>query len=434
MKFIRVKKPAEVKPEVTLEEEIEKSDGTDLHIYYINLVVISGHDLPNMDTAFDKSDPYCVVEVDDISNKTPTIDNDLNPEWNTVMNFFVAKMPEKITFKVWDEDSYTRDDYIGIHEFSLGNMFATKGSFDGKLDLKSESGEHRGQIHVTFSCAVYKPVETEIKLKHTETLLECKANENEQLNAAFDESERLREETINQLSLKEQEIVQQAAEIALKHEEYSGELSKKEETIMDQAQKIEMKVKEKEEIEVNLREIELKKKEVELKLTEAEKDIIKKGEELEEKQKQSEVELTAKETAILAAAAELEAKETEYQKVQKQLEQNEALRSEIQNELTLKETIILKQAQEIEEKAKAEEELSKKLSDLLAKSEELKVRDRKAADAQKAQDQAQDDLNKMKANLDRTQAELNDAREEVKKLQKQEKEPPRSAFCGCFGM
>ena len=431
MKFSRIERPSEIKPEVTLEEEIQKAESSDLHIYYVNLVVMSGHDLPNMDMAFDKSDPYCVVELEGVSNKTPTIQNNLNPEWNTVMNFFVAKKPEKITFKVWDEDGFTRDDYIGLHEFSFGDMFDTKGSFDGKLDLKSEDGSDRGKIHVTFSCTVYKPVETEIKLMHTEKLLECKVNENEQLNAAFDESERLREETIEQLTVKEQAIVQQAAEIALKHEEYSGELSKKEETILDQAQKIEMKIKEAEEKEVNLREIELKKKEVELKLTEAEKDIIKKGEELEEKQKQSEVELTAKETAILAAAAELEAKEIEYQKVQKQLEQNEALRSEIQNELTAKETIILKQAQEIEEKAKAEQELSQKLSDLLAQSEELKARDKKAADAQKAQDEAQNDLNEMKTKLERTQAELNGAREEVKKLEKGAK---RSAFCGCFGL
>jgi len=81
--------------------------------------------LINKDTGLfgDVSDPYVIVKVGDIEQKTPTIDNNLNPEW-TVDNYFTWQLRlEDTTLKLTVMNSNRmKDDLLGNVELDLRAM------------------------------------------------------------------------------------------------------------------------------------------------------------------------------------------------------------------------------------------------------------------------------------------------------------------------
>lgn len=407
--FSRVSRPPPVVPDTTLDEELGKAaDDANLTLYFINLAVVSASDLINTDFALiDKSDPYCEVHVGGLVQKTETIQNDLNPVWNEKMNFFVAEKPDKIVFRVMDTNDNQKDDFLGEAEFEFGDMFEKGGTFEGELKLNNVK---KGKVRVTMRCRFMKPIETEIKLSYVERQLEGKGKEHEATVVALDESEKLREEAIDELSVKEQEIIKQADDLAEKQKLHETELTEKEKEILDQAQAIEQKIQDYEEAQVALRETELKKKEVETKLTEAEKEILRKAEELEVKERENADALTAKEKEILAAGDKLEEKERAHNEVQTKLEQTEALKVEVENELTAKERVIQDQAKQIELKeAENADALSEKEKEILEAGKALAERDAAARDAQKKQDSAQTELDASRKDRERLEGDIREA-------------------------
>uniref|UniRef100_A0A7S4NGG9 C2 domain-containing protein n=1 Tax=Odontella aurita TaxID=265563 RepID=A0A7S4NGG9_9STRA len=394
--FKRVSRPDPIVPDTTLDQELgNAADDANLTLYFVNLAVASASDLVNADFG-GKSDPFCKVTLGEVSQRTVTVQNSLDPVWNDQMNFFVADKPDKITFHVFDEDTGMgsgKDDSLGEVEFEFSDMFETGVKYEGELKLRNVK---KGRIRVALRCRMMKPIETEIKLGYVEKQLEGKGKEQEATVAALDESEKLREDAIEELSTKEQEIIQKADELAEKQKLHQTELTEKEQRILDQAQAIEQKIQDYEEAQVALKETELKKQEAETKLTEAEEEILRKAEELETKERENADALTAKEKEILAAADKLEEKERAHDEVVKKMEQTEALRAEVENELTAKEQVIQEQAKQIELKAKeSADTLSAKEKEILEASKALAEREAAAKDAQQKQDAAQNELDAM---------------------------------------
>lgn len=396
--FSPVKRPEAKVPDSSLDEALSQTaSGENITLYFVNMVVISASDLSNKDFGFDKSDPYCEVAIGGISDKTPVIDNDLNPVWNEKMNFFISTKPDNLVFVVKDKNNALKDEDLGkaVFEFKE-DFFELKQTFDGELPILRKEKQH-GSIRIKFACRIMKPIETEIKLDHIGKELACKAEEQAATVVALDLSEELRKEAIDQLTTQEQEIVQKAQELEESQLQHQTQLSKKDQDILDQAQLVEAKIQQIEEVEIARMEAELKRQEAQTKLTEAEQEIVRKGEELEEKQRLNKEALTAKEKEVLAAAEKLEEKSLQSKLVEKELNQMAALKVEVENELTSKEKIILEQGKQLEAKAlEHSSELTKKDKELLAVSQALAEKDTAAREAQKLQDENASELDKMK--------------------------------------
>eukprot|EP01094_Clydonella_sp_ATCC50884_P016712 TRINITY_DN278_c0_g1_i1.p1 TRINITY_DN278_c0_g1~~TRINITY_DN278_c0_g1_i1.p1 ORF type:complete len:165 (-),score=57.74 TRINITY_DN278_c0_g1_i1:580-1014(-) len=92
----------------------------------LHILVKNAKNLKDEDT-FGESDPYVVVEVDDVKKRTKTVENNHSPTWNEELTIgvFEEHMDTNIVFGVWDDDhgseyfprspssSHTRK--VGIH-------------------------------------------------------------------------------------------------------------------------------------------------------------------------------------------------------------------------------------------------------------------------------------------------------------------------------
>jgi C2 domain/Caleosin related protein len=80
--------------------------------------VIAGRNLANKDL-IGKSDGYVHVKLEGTGEEftTTVIDNNLNPQWGQVFEFYVPERLDlsrvKMTFTVWDKDTIGHDDYLG---------------------------------------------------------------------------------------------------------------------------------------------------------------------------------------------------------------------------------------------------------------------------------------------------------------------------------
>jgi len=414
--FRRVVRPDQIFMDTTLDTELENAaDDANLTLYFINVVIIGASDLVNEDTVFDKSDPYCEVRVGEISDRTEIVENDPNPVWNEKMSFFVPKKPNFITFHIFDDDSKkkgiggNKDDDLGFAKLDIDELFMTNDSYEGELELEDVK---TGSISIKVKCRVLKPIETEVKLGFVEKCLVGKGKDLVATVVALDESEKLREEALDELSATEQEVIRKAEELEEKQSLHQTELTTKEKNILDQAQVIEDKIQQYEEAQVVLMETEIKKKEVETRLTKAEEKILEKAHELEFKEKENAEALTTKEKEILVAAEKLEEKECAYEYIQMRMKQIEGLKTEVENELTSKENIILQQAENLKKKENEHsEELSKAEKKLIEKSTELEARDVISKASQKKQDENQSDLDRLKQELQLKQIEIDSLKE-----------------------
>lgn len=397
--FKPVERPKPLTPDSTLDQDLQNSaDDANLTLYFVNMVVVKATNLPNTDYAvlMDKTDPYAVVTIGQISDRTPTINDVLNPVWNERMSFFVPQKPATMQIRVMDTNSTLQDDHVGNAEFEFGSFFEIGGFFEGELPLKSPKGADAGSIHINLKCRTLKPVETEIKLGYAQKQLECLGLQQDATVAALDESEELRKQVVGELGTKEQEVLKKAKELEEAVTKHDKELSVKDQELLDRAQEIERKIQEKEEAEVARRQAELKEKEAALKLTEAEKEILAQADLLEAKERDNADALTAKEKEILAVADKLEEKEKLGKAVQERLEQVEALKTEVENELTSKDKIIQQQAKDLERLQASGEELTKKEQEIVQQAKLLDEKDAAAKEAQKKQDAVYKELDEMR--------------------------------------
>merc|ERR1719359_1713469 len=92
--------------------------------------VIAAYKLVNADTGIfgDVSDPYVKVALGEVEKRTNTINNDLNPRWNSHPFLFdVVSKNQVLRLSVWDEDTLTADDPLGKMEIPLEGIIAQAG-------------------------------------------------------------------------------------------------------------------------------------------------------------------------------------------------------------------------------------------------------------------------------------------------------------------
>lgn len=92
--------------------------------------VVAAYNLVNMDTGVfgDVSDPYVKVALGEVEKRTHTINNDLNPKWNSHPFLFdVVSKNQVLRLSVWDEDTLSADDPLGKMEIPLEGIIAKAG-------------------------------------------------------------------------------------------------------------------------------------------------------------------------------------------------------------------------------------------------------------------------------------------------------------------
>lgn len=111
---------------------------------FLHVIVHSGHGLPPSDYAIiakPTSDPYCVVQLGTQSHRTPTVGKELSPTWEHHCHFRLAgagkgfvrwasgtggkiqSPPDKLEIAVYDEDTWTNDDFLGRASVDLRSVF-----------------------------------------------------------------------------------------------------------------------------------------------------------------------------------------------------------------------------------------------------------------------------------------------------------------------
>jgi len=92
--------------------------------------IIAAYNLINADTGIfgDVSDPYVKVQLGDAEKRTHTINNDVNPKWNSHPFLFDVKSKDQVLrLSVWDEDTLTADDPLGKMEIPLEGIISKAG-------------------------------------------------------------------------------------------------------------------------------------------------------------------------------------------------------------------------------------------------------------------------------------------------------------------
>ncbi|ETO12011.1 RNA polymerase Rpb1 repeat domain-containing protein, partial [Reticulomyxa filosa] len=97
---------------------------TDEEHYVVDVSIVKASNLKNVDvTPGDKSDPYCICTINDMSHQTKTIENNLNPTWNEHCTFLTRTQPTNIKFEIWDSDGALKDDSLGEVVLPLTGFF-----------------------------------------------------------------------------------------------------------------------------------------------------------------------------------------------------------------------------------------------------------------------------------------------------------------------
>ena len=87
------------------------------------LINMRAKDLPALDMPPFLSDPYVILTLGDQNTRTTTIEQDLNPKWNDMINLNVQRMDQIMRIEIWDEDFGRPDDPIGQMAFTLNEHF-----------------------------------------------------------------------------------------------------------------------------------------------------------------------------------------------------------------------------------------------------------------------------------------------------------------------
>ena len=121
----------------------------------LDVVIVEARGLLNLDSNIlrpsDKSDPYCVVDVEGAAGiirigKTFTIDDNLNPKWFYKITTDLSQDVAGLRFTVKDKDIVSSETigtcYVAVHEFTGGR------NYESTLDLKTLDGKPAGVLVV----------------------------------------------------------------------------------------------------------------------------------------------------------------------------------------------------------------------------------------------------------------------------------------------
>jgi hypothetical protein len=137
----------------------------------VEVCVLSARNLPKMDT-FSATDPYVMVSVAGVKQRTTTIDNGgANPIWGQwadvdqdgvaaldvecgeKLSYQIATAPGCLVVQCFDKDIGSADDIIGTGEVNLRSLIK-KTTWDKDLwvPLVNSRNEPRGDVHIVVKC------------------------------------------------------------------------------------------------------------------------------------------------------------------------------------------------------------------------------------------------------------------------------------------
>ncbi|VAI11482.1 unnamed protein product [Triticum turgidum subsp. durum] len=100
----------------------------------LSVRVVRGHNLIVADPLTHTSDPYVVLYYGSQKVKTSVQKKNVNPLWNDVLVLPVTDLTKPVKLEVFDADTFTADDSMGVAEFSVTDIYDA-----AKLDLKHAS-------------------------------------------------------------------------------------------------------------------------------------------------------------------------------------------------------------------------------------------------------------------------------------------------------
>mmetsp|Transcript_48212 Transcript_48212/g.153901 ORF Transcript_48212/g.153901 Transcript_48212/m.153901 type:complete len:413 (+) Transcript_48212:103-1341(+) len=138
-----------VTAERTVESEATEVNGP-LGFSPLRVTIVSARDLRNADWwGMGAPDPYCICEIagKPLSRTlTKAIKNNRSPVWDHEAEFADYEAGDALSFYVWDEDLWKRDDLLGVT--SLQNSQFHPRGFEGELRL-SQTGKQPAYLTVT---------------------------------------------------------------------------------------------------------------------------------------------------------------------------------------------------------------------------------------------------------------------------------------------
>ncbi|KAN0055593.1 hypothetical protein ACTA71_008709 [Dictyostelium dimigraforme] len=120
----------------------------------VSITVCGARNLPNMDLLSQSADPYCEIFFENQQVfKTNIIKKTKNPTWNAHYNLVVNESKSKydITFKLWDWDKTSQNDYIGKVDLSLNDILNKPIKDEWYKILKEKKNgkiKERGEVHI----------------------------------------------------------------------------------------------------------------------------------------------------------------------------------------------------------------------------------------------------------------------------------------------
>ncbi|CAF2420959.1 unnamed protein product [Rotaria sp. Silwood2] len=118
----------------------------------LSVTIVEARALDDEDAFRGSTDAYVEVYIDhDYKQRTETISNSTNPQWNERFQFLVEPRQNHIHIKVYDDDGKAGRDAVGSAKIDLEPVKAS-GYFDDwvKLPKLFGLGSH-GQIHVRMN-------------------------------------------------------------------------------------------------------------------------------------------------------------------------------------------------------------------------------------------------------------------------------------------
>ena len=127
-------------------EEEERSLSAGSHKGVVTLVAKNASKLPPMDTFTGKADPYMVVSVDGVTQKTAVKSGTLEPVWNESMNFNAVANRSIVRVEMFDSESMGQDRPMGNFSFIVGANPAAVSSTHKLTGLTSDGRPATGSV------------------------------------------------------------------------------------------------------------------------------------------------------------------------------------------------------------------------------------------------------------------------------------------------
>ncbi|PWA43312.1 extensin [Artemisia annua] len=107
-----------------------------------------------------KQDPYVCVEYGSYKSRTCVCkDGGKNPTFQEKFVYNVIEGLGELNISIWNKKTFTNDDFIGSGKIQLAKVLSN-GYDDSAWPLKSKTGRHAGEVHLTMHYSTANNQET----------------------------------------------------------------------------------------------------------------------------------------------------------------------------------------------------------------------------------------------------------------------------------